>query len=93
MKVTLFDLSLLKHLADIAKKGGGEGVQNYTHLTTQGNLKIDYLNGLIIIDLKQVLEVLKRKIETLSQLEQMKLCVCLFSSSPYLLHLRKIVDI
>ena len=72
----------LKHLADIAKKGNGEGIR----LRGFGNLRgleIDNLDALVITDLKEVLRSVEERssVETLSQLEQMKL---FFWSSRYL---------
>ena len=70
----------LKHLADIAKKGNGEGIR----LRGFGNfrrLQIDNLDGLVITDLKEVLRSVEERssVETLSQLEQMKLFFLVFT--------------
>ena len=67
-KHNLFNLSLSKHLTDIAEK-------NSVSLATRWDLKIDNLLGLIIIDLKQVRGSIEEQssVETLSQLEQVKL--------------------
>ena len=69
----MISLSLLNHLADIAKKGRCEG-EDYAGPATRGDLKIDNLNSLIIDRSKQVLRSVEEQsfVETLSQLEQMK---------------------